>query len=84
MQIDIRDDLDPDITKIVFDDRCTSTGYSQAYALVKSELEGGFVDLVDEERSLGSAEGFVLVSSKQHALNLIKALEKAIELGWLE
>ena len=28
-------------------------------------------------------EDFVVINDKEHALNLIKALNKAIELGWL-
>lgn len=41
-------------------------------------------EIADGDIQLISSEGNARIHSKTHARNLIKALEKAIELGWLK
>ena len=72
--IDIRASQE-DVQRIIFSDSCDK-GYGVAYALEKHHT-GDFVQLQDGGE-------MVLISSKEHAANLIKALQKAIELGWLK
>lgn len=74
MIYDIREDEYEDITEIVFANGHNDNGTSQAYSVLK---ENGYVEIH------GNLE-FVIVGSKEHAKNLIKALEKAISLGWLK
>ena len=73
MQIDIRED-NMDISEIKFWDEVSSGG-SVAYTL-KNAFDGSF-GIKDEYDS-------VFIESKQHALNLIKAVNKAIDLGWVD
>ena len=68
---DVRNTKDNEVVKITFADKTAGYGCS----LVK-ESEGG-VALVDCEDNFAS-----YVATKQDAENLIKALQKAIELGW--
>ena len=79
MQIDIRK---PEVDTIVF---AEEFGYKntieccQASQLTKSVLVKGAVNIKD------ICDGtYVGILSEQHAKDLIKALEKAIELGWFE
>ena len=76
MEIDIRDHIVQKVTGIRFSQNRTASGYRQA-----SVLRGGAneADIVEDDNG-----NFVRINGKQHALNLIKALEKAIELGWFE
>lgn len=69
MQIDIRRDGKEEITEIVFGD---GNDIDDAYKIV---LQGDFTRIHSKENSV------VYLSSKEDALNLIKALEKAISLG---
>ena len=71
--IDVRDEVEDVVQVIKFSD-------SYATHLVGEGIgkEGSFVMLYDDN------DDYVVVNDKQHALNLIKALNKAIELGWLE
>ena len=79
MQIDIRK---PEVDTIVF---AEEFGYKntircyQASQLTKSVRVKGAVNIKD----LGDGS-HVGILSEQHAKDLIKALEKAIELGWFE
>lgn len=52
--------------------------YCQGYSIRKSIDFNSGIQIDDDDDS------FVLISTKQHALDMIKALEKAIELGWLK
>lgn len=70
--IDVRDEAEDVVQVIKFSD-------SYATHLVGEGIgeKDSFVTLYDDN------EDFVVINDKQHALNLIKALNKAIELGWL-
>lgn len=67
------------ISKICFADEVDRVGASQA-CTITPEIYGG-----EKYIELSGATGeVVLINSIDHVKNLIKALEKAIELGWLE
>lgn len=74
MEIDIRKDIYQSVTHIRVADNCTSNYVanilerSESYLLVTDSAPRG-------DRSLA-------VKSEQHARDLIKGLERAIELGW--
>lgn len=74
MIYDVREDKYEEITEIVFANEHNDNGTSQACSVLK---ENGYVEIHDNLE-------FVIVDSKEHAKNLIKALEKAISLGWLK
>lgn len=66
------------IEKIVFNSvEGEYSGYDVGYYLRKWDAEDGLVEINDRR-------AFVLVESAEHAQNLKKALDKAIELGWLK
>ena len=67
------------ISEICFADEEDSVGSVQAYKITPETYKGmKYIELSD------AAGEQVLINSIDHAKNLIKALEKAIELGWLE
>lgn len=70
---DVRNTKDNEVTKIAFADKTAGYGCS----LVKDSE--GDVTLVDYEDDWASN-----IATKQDAGNLIKALQKAIELGWFD
>lgn len=72
-KIDIRSMKTDDIREIQFDD-IANDGYF-AYLLT---LERGVVHIYDD------SDEHVLIKSKEAALNLKLALDKAIELGWFK
>ena len=74
-RIDIRSERDTKITEIVFADHEDGDDITQAYR-INSHL-GPHLTIHDDIT-------FVTINSKQHALDLIKALEKAIELEWIK
>lgn len=67
MQIDIRDANTPEIDSIIFSN--------------KSDTDAFELFLCGSCTEIRSEESFVHIDSKEDALNLIKALQKAIELG---
>jgi len=69
--IDIRNEGSEEITKIVFAEAEGEDGYSQACSITKCKW---VCDNYNE----------VTVNTKEQALNIIKALNKAIELGWVK
>jgi hypothetical protein len=73
---DVRCGDDSKIEEVVFADKACVGGSYQAYKIAPNV--DGDVKLID-----GSGD-YVYVNSENHARNLIKALEKAIELGWLQ
>ena len=73
--IDIRNDVVQDIDKIVFSEDCNDCGDTIANALKRFNE---FVEITDDSGA------YVWVDSIAHANNLIKALNKAIALGWLK
>lgn len=81
MIYDVRDDGAFTIEEIVFSE-AYSFGVRVANRLKPSADKPGYVKLSDQSKS--SAGEYVYLRDKEQAKNLIKALEKAIELGWLE
>lgn len=69
---DVRDNAVDEITEIVFADE--NTVVSQACVI---HHDGGGHLLIEDEAD------YVHINSKEHALNLIKALNMAIELEWV-
>lgn len=77
---DIREEDNSEITEIVFADPSGKDGFSQANKLIIDEYEGkDYIQFLDEE-----SDNAVYINTKEHAENLIKALRKAIELGWVK
>lgn len=68
---------DNKIEKIIFSSVEGESGYDVGYSLCKWDEEDGLVEINDRHC-------FVLVESAEHARNFQKALDKAIELGWLK
>jgi hypothetical protein len=73
---DVRTDTAPNITQLKFGDFNSKTATAQYIERYKGAVGG--IKVVDDY------DEFVVVSDKAHAENLIKALETAIELGWVE
>lgn len=71
--IDVREDDNRVVDTVVFANSHCSEGDGQAYRIENCH---GYVFLADPDDML-------VINSKQHAQDLIKALNKAIELGWL-
>lgn len=82
--IDIRNEEGEEATEIVFAETQDSNGCTQANAVAKWPYEQNQVVIKDEDYRPQELTGYVVVSSKEHAQNLIKALEKAVDLGWLK
>lgn len=74
---DVRKNSSADITDIVFSGDCGRENQDIANHIVKSYDYNNCVEV----RDCGE---FVLIESAEHARNLQKALDKAIELGWLK
>jgi len=74
---DVRTEQAEMITEIRFAD--THSDYFAADVLRFMEWERNVIEICAE-----GEESTLKVTSKEHAQNLIKALEKAIELGWLK
>ena len=74
MEIDIRNQVENKVNKIRFWD---DDGEECFAVLITKSYNSVFIG---EESASGD---MVLISCKEHAENLIKALEKAIELQWL-
>jgi len=72
---DVRNDVEESITEIVFAETVDDAGFSVAFKLGN---EFGDVAIWDDQ------DECVRVRSIEQAQNLIKALNKAIELGWLK
>lgn len=78
--IDIREGAEEEfITEIVF-----SNPFSDAYSSNGSTMLGHLVTSYNNRVNICDNEESVAIESKEHALNLIKALHKAIELGWVK
>ena len=65
------------IEKIVFSESETAEGCDIGHSLSVWEEDSAFVQISDGVE-------YVLIESVEHAQNLKKALDKAIELGWLK
>lgn len=77
-EFDVRKDTT--ITSIIFNDANSPDGANVAYKITPWTHKG--IRLEDIEYD-GDDVGYVVLTGKSQALNLIKALEKAVELGWL-
>ena len=77
MEIDVRNTVEGEIDVIRFADDEQNIYYQSS--IIRHIAWKSLVHI--EEGGNGE---YVRITSKQHALDLIKALEKAIELGWLE
>jgi hypothetical protein len=77
MIYDVRNEGEEKIDQLVFADGKAPDGSYQA-SRIEPHTEGADVKLYD-----GSGD-YVYVNSAEHARNLVKALNKAIELGWLK
>lgn len=66
-------DNDPNIVQIVFEDKYVGL----ANTLGIWDVDRGSVIIRDDE-------DYLVIESAEHARNLQKALDKAIELGWLK
>lgn len=75
-----------EITSIEFADKFTTDmkEIAHAYKVKPFVPVKGTVSISDSEYDSDDEVGYVVVSSAEHAKNLIKALEKAIELGWIK
>lgn len=76
MKFDVRIDVDEEITEIVFGD-IVPTLYLYLGTVIKPWGPDKISILDDGESEVG-------IKDKEHAENLIKALQKAIEIGWLK
>lgn len=74
---DVRKSSAETISKVVFSENSGKSGLDISYCITKALGHTGYIKIWD-----GSE--FVLVESAEHARNLKKALDKAIELGWLK
>lgn len=74
---DVRQNKAP-IEMIQFADEGT-VRWSAAYKLTISTLGGGSTVSISDQQG-----DFVLINDKQHALDLVAAINKAIELSWLK
>lgn len=73
---DVRSAKQYPITVIKFADAFDSD-YNQAFTVCRLD-NSNCIKIEDD------LEEFVIITSKEHAENLKKALDKAIELGWLK
>ena len=79
---DVREEDNEEITKIVFAHEEDDDGDFQACTIVGATFKGsGYICIYD---TYNCSEESVSISSIEHAENLIKALRKAIELGWVK
>ena len=70
---------------ITFAEHKCKDGYLQARQLQENENEfGKFVCIYEGDSDDSDYYKYLTVNSKDHAKALIKALNKSIELGWLE
>lgn len=82
-EFDVRKKEQSVITSIVFSQpQAAFNGANVAYKLTQWDHADGVI-IQDIEYDVHEGTGYVLLTDKQQALNLIKALEKAIEVRWL-
>ena len=79
---DVREENNEEITMIVFAEEEDADGDFQACTIVEAAFKGsGYICIYD---TYDRSEESVSISSIEHAENLVKALSKAIELGWIK
>ena len=79
MEYDVRLKEELVINKIVFSDPSDKDGDEVAYYLTSVGDMG-----IDNGCRIEDDVDGLFIQDKEHALNLIKALEKAISIGWLK
>jgi hypothetical protein len=75
---DVREEGSSEITDILFAEMLWEDNMAQAY-VIRSNVskDGKYISVVNGDSEV------VFINSIEHAENLIKALRKAIELGWV-
>lgn len=84
-EFDVRKDVAAEITSIRFsNDEAKNGGFSSANIIERRVAKPG-VNICDGDYDDNpeNLEGFVIINNREHAENLILALNKAISLGWL-
>lgn len=84
---DVRKEAVGEITEIVFaEPKHKPQSVSHSFKVEKFRHSVNMVVIADEEKdnNQDSSIGYVVVSSADHAKDLMKALEKAIDLGWIK
>lgn len=85
---DVRKEVVGEITEIIFaDPKHKAQSVSHSFKVERFPHAVGMIQIADEEKddNLRSSNiGYVVVSSASHAKDLMKALEKAIDLGWIK
>jgi hypothetical protein len=81
--LDVRNDKVQEFTTIRFADQTGRNSVTHAHELMKWENSSNMIVVADSDYDVDESMGYVVVSSAEHANDLIKALKKAIELGWL-
>lgn len=78
--IDIRIEDGEEVTEIVFADEHSADGYYQAYKIINRGYSGkdGHFTIEDKDGSQ------IIIYTVKQVQSLIKALNKAIELGWVK
>lgn len=79
MKFDVREASEEEITEIVFSEYTPEDCLSRFHACTIDKNSTGEI-FINES----SCDYYVTINSKEHALNLIKALNKAIDLGWVK
>lgn len=77
MIYDVRAEKTTEVSEIVFADKFDDTYNCQASFIRSSSSRGVPFLIIDD------GEESVIINSVEHANNLKKALDKAIELGWI-
>lgn len=76
-EYDVRKSSSETISKVVFSEYSGKSGFDISHYITKALDFTGCIKIWDSSE-------FVLIESAEHARNLQKALDKAIELGWLK
>lgn len=83
-EFDVRFNKTPPVSTIRFSDNMVRNT-SVASTLCLSSSNENRLEIRDESfDNYHSGEGYLVIADQDHAENLIKALYKAIELGWLK
>lgn len=77
--IDIRNEGNEEIDSIVFADSSGEDGFPQANNITQCNYDGVPYICIENGDCIE-----IVINTKEHVLNLIKALNKAIELGWVK
>lgn len=77
---DVRKQSEECVDTLIFADENSLDDEPQAYKVFHSQHNkfGSYIEIMDGEGDV------VIINNKEHAENLIKALNKAVELGWIK